>query len=224
MSIKIINLDKQVERSINPIKPRKIPINRPKEDLNTLLDKMNLVSVIPSKENLEKENKKVLFNDIVEIAQYEKPPELVKNISPLKPNKPTVIDFLNNSINNPISKSPSPNRKKQKEITEYFKKEIETLDNKLGKRTRSPSPIRNSSPVKNFYKTNYESKKSPESKKKNIKNVKIKLDKNWFKCRDYIIYDKYSYNNYDTFKLKSQIKKIDMEDLFILKYILSYNL
>jgi len=203
MSVKIINFDKKtkddIERSINPGKVRKLPINRPKIDIENILDKIGST------------DKKVLFNDVVEIAQYEKPPELIKSVSPLTTNKKSIIDHLEKPI-----RTPSP-RRKQREITEFFKKEIENLDSKLGKRTRSPSPLRSSSPVTNFYKLQEKSNISPEKKRKQ-KTYKVKLDKNWFKVREKIIKD----NDFDKLNLKSQIKRVPFEDLIIFRYVMGY--
>jgi hypothetical protein len=201
MSIKVINFtNKDLPRSTNPGKIRKLPQNRPKIDLDEILNKIS-----PKEEKIEE--KKVLFNEVVEIAQYEKPPELVRIPSPLN-KKNTVVELLH-------SKSPSPKRK-QKEITEYFKKEIETLDNKLGKRTRSPSPIRTSSPVRNYYKTNYNNN---TDKKIRMRRIKLKLDRNWFKKRDRIVYEPSLLEKLEKTKL---LYKRPYEDLFIGKFILGY--
>jgi hypothetical protein len=205
MSIKIINFNNKtkddIERSKNPGKVRKLPINRPKIDIENILNKIGSSS----------QDKKVLFNDVVEIAQYEKPPEIVKSISPLISNKKSIIEHLEKP-----NRTPSPNRK-QREITEYFKKEIENLDIKLGKRTRSPSPLRSSSPVKNFYKLQEKSNISPV-KKLRQKTIKVKLDKNWFKIRDNLIIDNYI----EKLNLKSQISRVPIEDLMIFRNVMGY--
>lgn len=211
MSIKIINFEnkvKDIERSVNPGKNRKLPNNRPKIDLENILNNME-----------KKDDKKVLFSDVVEVAQYEKPPELIPNLSPLKSNKSSVIDLLNLKSEK-TSRSPSPNtKKKQHEITEYFKKEIETLDTKLGKRTRSPSPIRCSSPVKNYYKSNFDRKVSPEKIKKFKNKVKILLDINWFKERPTLVYNQKIKNKIEK---KIKISKIPYEDALILYSVLGF--
>jgi len=210
MSIKIINFDKkntELERSVNPSRIRKLPINRPKQNLETILN-----NISPKETNEEKkDDKKVLFNDVVEIAQYEKPSELKSTqISLIK--KPTVVDILNN-------RTPSPKRK-QKEITEFFKKEIETLDSKLGKRTRSPSPIRCSSPVKNYYKSNYDTKKSPvKSTNSKMRKVRIKLDKNWFKERPFLIYNEKTKKKVEN---KLKISKLPKEEAVIIYSVLGF--
>lgn len=210
MSLKIINFNNsKIERSANPPKTRKLPTTRPKTDLDTILN--NIGSPEPT-ELKPTENKKVLFNDIVEIAQYEKP-----SVSPLKSRKLTVVDLLNNPEK--PNKSPSP-RKKHKDLNDYFKKEIETLDTKLGRRTRSPSPVRCSSPVKNYYKTNFDRKKSPE-RISSKKIVKVKLDRNWFKTRDFLIKTN---EPIEKLELKSKIKKMDLEDVLIFKYVLDYQI
>jgi hypothetical protein len=210
MSVKIINFEKSKDlpRSINPGKNRKLPQVRPKIDLENILDNME-----------KKDEKKVLFNDIVEIAQYEKPPELVSKNSPLKSSGNSIIDLFQKT-----NKSPSPNsRKKQKEITEYFKKEIETLDTKLGKRTRSPSPIRCSSPVKNYYKNNFERKPSPIksslNKELSTRKFKVCLDINWFKERPFLVYNKNIIKKIDR---KTKLSKIPYDDAFILYSILGF--
>lgn len=209
MSIKIINFtgkEKELERSTNPGKIRKLPINRPKVDIENILNKIGTSKEI-------NEDKKVLFNDVVEIAQYEKPPELVRQQSPLKKQE-TIIDILNNK-----SRSPSP-KIKQREITEYFKKEIETLDSKLGKRTRSPSPIRCSSPVKNYYKSNYDTKKSPiKTVNSKMRKVKIKLDKNWFKERSILIYNEKTKKKIEN---KLKISKLPKEEAVIIYSVLGF--